>query len=430
MINKSRGPLVFFKSGLIWLFFSCFLQQVRALELIFPRFCADFLSFGRVDAAAEACFLYGWGSCIAFAVGFSLCASIAVRPMLAFFWNLSVAIGVSLILGGKVILAPNLPPELTFFLLLLSLFLCLPVLTACLQSDIIAFRWLLASFFLLPWLLFTASVLLREGRLTGAARLPVEAWFHEGFLWLWLGGSALAFAYYLLSKVLSTPIVEQRLIPIGFWMYFSVGVWASLRTIAGGAVPAWISAAGTSANLLLWVPVLGIWRNLCGWRFSISLESSPALRFAIFGSYAFVLCSIQAIVLYSKSGAAFFQFTDFATSQAILTRYGFLTSIFCGVIYYFAPRILLRGWPRPRAIFWHFQLQRIGLVLIIVSLAIGGTVQGALLNNPALPFSASISAALPWRYLASVGWSVFLVAQIIFMLHFARLCGRSEKESG
>ncbi len=427
-VNREEGGGLF-KSALIWLFFSCFFQQLRAIELIFPRFAASsWLTFGRVDAAAEASFLYGWGCCIAFATGLRICAipPLHGEALLAFFWNLSAAIGVILILAGKVILMPVLPSALSFFLLLIALFFCLPILRACWQSPQspdIAQCWLVAAVFLLPWLLFTAATLLREGILKGAARLPVEAWFHEGFLWLWLGGIALGFAYSLVAKVLNIPLVEQGIAPVGFWMFYCVGFWAALRTIAGGAVPAWVSAAGTSANLLLWVPVVVIWKNICATlkRFSVSLKSSPALRFTMLGGHAFILCAIQGIVLYSKTGAAFLQFTDFATSQALLTRYGFLSSIFCGAVYYFLPRLLFREWPRARAIFWHFHLHRAGLAIAVLSLAVGGIVQGILLNNPTLPFSASIQAAFPWRCLASAGWGLFFLAQIIFILHCLRL---------
>lgn len=426
---------VFFLSAVVWLIFACLLQQLRALELIFPQFCAQFsfLTFGRVDAAAEVCFLYGWGSCAVFGLGFRYLeiSILRLESLLAFFWNLAVAIGVGTILGEGNMLAPAFPPGLAFFLLLLALLLCVPVLLGCLRSPTtIASHWLLASFLSFPWLLMTSGFLLQEGKLRGAARLPVAAWFHEGMLWLWLGGCALAFAYFLLSKVLHTPIVEQRLTLIGFWMYFSVGSIASLRILVGGPVPAWVSAAGASANLLLWVPLVVIWRNLCGTfsRFSLSLESGPALCFTAFGASAFVLSFLQSIVLYSRSGASYFQFTDFASAQSVLVRYGFLTSIFCAAFYYFVPRMLLCNWPRPRAIFWHFHFHRIGLAMMVISLAIGGTLQGILLNTPGLPFSASHTVALPWRCVAALGWSLFLTAQIIFMFHFIRLFGMRKGE--
>jgi|GEM_PF-6120814 cytochrome c oxidase cbb3-type subunit 1 len=428
MIGINRSGSILFKSALIWFFLSCFFQQLRSVELIFPRFAASWLTFGRVDAAAEASFLYGWGCCSAFAAGLRICAVPPLHgaALLTFFWNLATAIGVILILAGKVILMPVFPSSLNFFLLLIALFFCFPILRACWQSEqcpAISQRWLVAGVFFLPWLLFTAATLLGEGVLRGAARLPIEAWFHEGFLWLWLGGIALGFAYFLVAKVLKAPLVEQGIAPAGFWIFYCVGFWATLRTISGGAVPAWVSAAGTSANLLLWIPIVVIWKNICATlkRFSLSLKSNPALRFTVLGTHVFILCAIQGIVLYSKTGAAFLQFTDFTTSQALLTRYGFLSSIFCGASYYFLPRLLLREWPLAHAIFWHFHLHRAGLAIAVLSLAIGGVVQGILLNNPILPFSASVQAAFPWRCLASIGWGLFFLAQMIFIYHCLRL---------
>ncbi|PWU08847.1 MAG: hypothetical protein C5B47_04100 [Verrucomicrobia bacterium] len=435
MRGANRGELVLFTSALIWLFLSCVFQQVRGIELVFPRFAAFWLTFGRVDAAAEVSFLYGWGCNIAFVAGFRVCNVPPLQgiALLAFFWNLAIAVGVFLILSGQVILMPLLPAALNFFLLLIALFFCFPILQTCWKNQqfpTLAQRWFVGGAILFPWLLFTAGTLLRPGVLRGAARLPVEAWFHEGFLWLWLGGAALGFAYYLVKKILNSPLREEQIAPAGFWAFYGVNFWAALRTTAGGALPAWISAAGTSANLLLWIPLVVIWKNLCDTpkRFSISLKSNPALRFTILGAHLFILSALQGIVLYSKTGGAFLQFTDFVTSQAFLMRYGFLTSIFCAVIYYFVPRLLFRQWPRERAIFWHFHLHRAGLAIVALSLAIAGIVQGILLNNPSLPFSASIQAAFPWRCLADVGWGIFFAAQIIFLRHSLRLLHLSNQE--
>jgi hypothetical protein len=62
-----------------------------------------------------------------------------------------------------------------------------------------------------------------------------------------------------------------------------------------------------------------------------------------------------------------------------------------------------------------------GLVLVVISSAIGGTVQGILLDSLNVPFSASYIGALPWRCITAIGWSFLLFAQVVFAIHVLSL---------
>src|SRR5690625_2891766 len=68
-----RTPILFFVSwALFWLIVSSVLALVGSLQSHWPGFLGgiEMLTYGRIEAAAQSAFLYGWSCSAVFGVGF------------------------------------------------------------------------------------------------------------------------------------------------------------------------------------------------------------------------------------------------------------------------------------------------------------------------------------------------------------------------
>ena len=89
-----------------------------------------------------------------------------------------------------------------------------------------------------------------------------------------------------------------------------------------------------------------------------------------------------------------------------------------GGIYFAMPRILDRSWPFPRLISAHFWLVVAGFLVYLVTLSIGGWLQGTVLLDPAKPFMESVAVTLPWLEGRSVGGAMMTLGHLVFAAHF------------
>ena len=72
----------------------------------------------------------------------------------------------------------------------------------------------------------------------------------------------------------------------------------------------------------------------------------------------------------------------------------------------------------------HFWLATLGMAVYVVSLTIGGWLQGLAMLDASKPFMESVRVTLPWLEWRSVGGSLMTLGHLVFICHFALLLGR------
>jgi cytochrome c oxidase cbb3-type subunit I len=87
-------------------------------------------------------------------------------------------------------------------------------------------------------------------------------------------------------------------------------------------------------------------------------------------------------------------------------------------MYYIVPRLVGREWRYGSLIKLHFWASAYGIGLMTLMLLAGGFLQGANLENPALPFSESIETVLPYLRGRSLAGILLTVSHFIFAYHF------------
>jgi len=96
-----------------------------------------------------------------------------------------------------------------------------------------------------------------------------------------------------------------------------------------------------------------------------------------------------------------------------------VSMVIFGGIYFALPRIVDAPWPRPALISLHFWLVVAGFSTYLITLSIGGVLQGLALLDPARPFMESVTVTLPWLQGRSLGGALMTLGHLVFAFHFA-----------
>ncbi len=248
----------------------------------------------------------------------------------------------------------------------------------------------------------------------GMGQVAVQGYFMHNAVGMWFTFLALGITYYALPKLLNRPIYSYALGVLGFWtnmiFYPLIGAhhfeftplpwWFQTLAIVfsvGMLVPVW---AGSGNFFLTW---RGHWETV---------RRSYALPFLVVGVIYYFLGSTQGTFEALRSVQIILHFTNFVIGHSHLTMYGFITFIAWGGIYALLPQITKKA-PSLIATGLHFWLAFIGVTIYVISLSIGGVLQG-LDWAAGNPFIVSVEAADPYWVARAVGGTMMFLAHCIF----------------
>jgi cytochrome c oxidase cbb3-type subunit 1 len=257
----------------------------------------------------------------------------------------------------------------------------------------------------------------------GVEAAVMNWWFAHNVLGLWLTPLGLAAAYYFIAKVLGRPIYSYNLSLIGFWALAMFYSQVGIHHIIGSPIPAWLVTVSVVQSVMMIVPVFAVAINqhMTVLGHFAALKHSPTLRFVVLGAMLYTLVSLQGTLEALRYFNRVVHFTQYTIAHAHLGVYGFFSMVMFGAIYFLMPRVTEREWPYPRLIALHFWLVAIGLGVYVVSLTVGGLLQGLAMLDPARPFLDSLTVTLPYLTARSVGGTLMTLGHLIFACHFFAL---------
>ena len=437
---STRLPvLLFFGTAIFWLLVGSVLALVASFKMNYPAFldAMGWLTFGRVRPAHLNAVIYGWASPVGIGVGIWLMARLCrVRLMhhkllvtAAIFWNLGVLLGVLGILAGystsvEWLEFPNFASPLLFISFAFIAIWTLIMFRFRKPGHVYVSQWyLLAAFVCFPWLYATANILLNWEPIQGSAQAAVNWWFGHNVLGLWFTPIGLASAYYMIPKVIGRPIHSYYLSILGFWSLILFYSWNGMHHLIGGPFPAWMVSASVVASIMMFIPVITVAINhhmTMRGHFG-ALKWSPTLRFTVFGAMTYTLVSFQGSLMAIPSLNALTHFTDYTIGHSHLGLYGFFTMMMFGAMYYIVPRLVNWEWPSAALIRWHFWLCAIGIILMVVSLTLGGILEGFGLNDPGVNFMSIVTLAWPWRFVRGIAGILMTAGHVIFAILFVQM---------
>ena len=434
-----RDPLVLLVgSALAWLLVSGALALVASIQLHTPAFMAgcSLLNYGHTRALQETAFIYGWVANVGLGLALWILGRLGGHPLRAanwvmvgaVFWNLGVTVGLVGIAVGDATSLPRLEMPGYAQPLLLAAYGAIAVAGVLAWTDrrrpvLFAAQWYaVASLFLFPWIFSVAQVMLVWVPVHGVLQAIVEGWFAQSLWTLWMAPLGLAGAYYVIPKVTGRVLPAYDLASLGFWCLLFIGGWTGGRHLIGGPVPAWISTIAIVTSAILLSHYLIVFLNLrAAYR-----GGGAALAFIAFGVTAYVVGGFVDAATAMRVIAVRTQFTFFDEAQQQLAVYGGVSMMLLGTLYYALPRLTGRPWASARLLSWHLVLSFLGLVLLVVTLAAAGVVQGGDLNHAQASFATIAADTRPWLRSASAAQGILLLGNCLLAVNFARTvgCGR------
>ncbi len=437
--DSSAGPvLFFFATAVAWLLIGSVFGLVVAFKFSFPDWLGNTpaLTFGRLRPAHLNTVIYGWASlalCGVFVwLASRLCrTTIKWRNLLylsAVIWNLGVLWGTIQLLRGNSAGQEWLEfPTWSWVLITVAAVLfSLSIIKTFRSRDVdhiyISLWYMLASVIWFPLLWVLAHLPIY----TGVTQAAANWWYAHNALTVWFTPAGLAAAYYFIPKVIGRPIHSYYLSLIGFWTFALFYNWNGIHHLVGGPLPTWLISVSIVASVLMFIPVIAVAINhhmtMVG-HFN-KLKSSPTLRFIVFGAVSYTAVSFQGSIEAIRAQSEVTHFTHYTIGHAHLGLYAFVTMIMFGSIYYIMPRIVKWEWPYPRLIKVHFWLVASGVILYFAAMTIGGVFQGLYMNDAARPFMDSVEVTRPYLMARSIGGSMMLLGQIVFIYLFSLMLFR------
>ncbi|MFP5213976.1 MAG: cbb3-type cytochrome c oxidase subunit I [Acidobacteriota bacterium] len=386
----------FFVSSAVWFVVGTSLGFLDATHLAAPELLSDigFLVFSRTRPMHTNVVIFGF-------VGTGLLgASLYILPSLLktglyserlgvaslWLWNLSVAAGtVTLSVGysqGREYAEWIWPVDIGilagFALVFYNLFM-----TAMRRKEKILYvsNWYIFAGVLFIFLIYFFGNAVwnpRSGAIQGL-RDAILAWFYgHGIVGLFLTPLAIAVSYYIVPRVVNSPLYSHSLSLVGFWsilvIYTHIGSHHLLQT----PIPTWLKVFGIIGSIGMFVPVLtvlvNLWLTMRG-RLGL-IHADMGGKFVMAGLVWYALVCIQGPLQSLAIVQRVTHLNNWVIGHAHIAVLGFSGFIMLGGIYYILPRITGRPIYSSRLADIQYWLVLIGLTGFLLILTAAGLIQG------------------------------------------------------
>ncbi|HYO50336.1 MAG TPA: cbb3-type cytochrome c oxidase subunit I [Chloroflexia bacterium] len=399
----------FLYSAIFWLTIADFIGLLAAVEMISPDFLAGipYLTFGRLRAMHTNGVLFMWLSMA------QLGAFLYIVPRLCGVKLHSEILGnVTMILWNMVGIAGYLTLSnglsqgreyaeliwpidvMVMVALLLAGYNIFKTIFDRKEKKLFVSLWyIMGTMIWMPMLYFVGNVMWQpiidpgqtniagypSGGLTGIIDVTWQWFYGHNVLGYWFTTSGVAVVYYLIPVITRAPLYSHLLSLIGFWsiafFYGLVGQHHILQT----PTPGWLKTLAVVGSLGLFIPVFtfltNIWLTMRG-NWGKIYESLP-LKFAIVGTIFYFITCVQGPLQAIQGFNRLIHFTNWIVGHAHLALLGTFSFWMMAAIYYIIPVTLRRRIYSPGVAEAQFWLVTAGFLLMMISLQVGGLVQGS-----------------------------------------------------
>jgi cytochrome c oxidase cbb3-type subunit 1 len=442
--QSARRPILFFiVSSVIWLVIGSLLGLLVSFKFHSPTFLGTeaLLTFGKLRPLHLNIVTYGWLSFAALGVCLWLVPRLTRVPLQStkilfsagVLWNIGIVLGsIGILYGyndGLEWLEFWWPVKI--LLAIAGGMVAIPLFRTILLSEekhlYVTLWYTICAFIWFPVLYIIANCHFLH---SGVQEAIANWWFAHNVLGLWVTPLGLGVIYYLLPKITGYPIYSYQLSLFGFWglalFYSQVG----MHHLLGGPIPTWIANLSIVMSVGMAIPVITVAINhhVSTYRHFHVLKESVVLRFVVFGAMCYTLSSLQGSLHSLRSINYITHFTHWTIAHAHLGMYGFISMVMFGGIYFALPRLVERDWKHPWLLNLHFWVAAAGVIIYVIALSIGGTLQGLALQNTHGTFQASVEVTRPYLITRSVGGSLMLLSHLLMLYNVVSLLWLEKEE--
>jgi cytochrome c oxidase cbb3-type subunit I len=421
-------------SATAWLLFATLVGIVLAYKFGAPEFGSSAgLTFGRLRPIHTNDTFYGWASIglvgVAYYVAACSCRTRLYSAHLAWvglaLFNLAALLGtIALDMGYN---AGDLeyrewpwPIRLIFAAALgVTALNLLGTIARRNTADIYLSNWYTTGGVL--WTIVIATVGILPWYQYGLGQVSVSGYFMHNSVGMWFTPMTLGMFYYALPWLLNRPIYSYALGVLAFWTNLVFYPIVGAHHFLFSPLPWWLQTTAIVFSVAMLVPVWGGSANFLltvRGRAGDVMHSYP-LAFCLIGVLGYLVGSTQGTFEAFRSLQTTWHFTNFTVGHSHLTMYGFVTFGLWGALYTLLP---LATGKRASGVGMaaHFWMAVVGSFIYVISLSIGGTVQG-LDWDRGLPFIQSVVDMNPYYVWRGVGGVLMFSSHIVFAWNVWRM---------
>jgi cytochrome c oxidase cbb3-type subunit 1 len=252
-------------------------------------------------------------------------------------------------------------------------------------------------------------------------------YMHQG-VGMWFTPMTLGLTYYFLPNLLNKPVYSYSLGVLAFWTQLLFYTLLGAHHFLYSPIPWWLQTVSVLFSVGMVVPVLAGSTNLL---LTIrgsghALKTSYALPFLFIGILGYVIGSLQGSLEALRSISSLLHFTNYTVGHSHLTMYGFVSFLIWGGVYALLPRLSARE-PAHLAVGMHFWFALVGLLVYVVSLSVGGTLQGLSWAKHE-PFIDSVRLMADYWVWRAVGGTLMFGSHLLFAYNVWRMLPRASAE--
>jgi cytochrome c oxidase cbb3-type subunit 1 len=260
----------------------------------------------------------------------------------------------------------------------------------------------------------------------GLGQVSVSGFYMHNAVGMWFTPLALGIFYYALPKLLSRPIYSYALGVFAFWTNLVFYPIIGAHHFLFSPLPWWLQTLAIVFSVAMLVPVWGGSANfLLTMRGHLrELAHSYPLMFILVGVVGYLASSTQGTLEAFRSLQEVWHLTNYTVGHSHLAMYGFVTFAIWGGVYALLP-LATGKVPSQTGLGLHFWMALVGSFIYVISLSIGGTVQGLDWIH-GLPFIQSVIDMQSYYVWRGIGGSLMFLSHIVFAWNVWRMTyGRS-----
>jgi cytochrome c oxidase cbb3-type subunit 1 len=271
------------------------------------------------------------------------------------------------------------------------------------------------------WTCIIAVVAILPWYQYGLGQVSVSGFYMHNAVGMWFTPLALGIFYYALPKLLNRPIYSYALGVFAFWTNLVFYPIIGAHHFLFSPLPWWLQTTAIVFSVAMLVPVLGGSANFLltmRGRYDEMRHSYP-LAFIFVGVVGYLVGSTQGTVEAFRSLQAVWHMTNFTVGHSHLTMYGFVTFAIWGGVYALLPAATDK-YPGQVGLGLHFWMALVGSLIYVISLSIGGTIQGLDWMRE-LPFIQSVVDMQPFYVWRGVGGALMFLSHFVFAWNVWRM---------
>ncbi len=271
------------------------------------------------------------------------------------------------------------------------------------------------------WTCIIAVVAILPWYQYGLGQVSVSGYYMHNAVGMWFTPLALGIFYYALPKLLSRPIYSYALGVFAFWTNLVFYPIIGAHHFLFSPLPWWLQTTAIVFSVAMLVPVWGGSANfLLTMRGRLrDLVHSYPLMFVFVGVIGYLAGSTQGTLEAFRSLQEVWHLTNFTVGHSHWTMYGFVTFAIWGGLYALLPLATGRT-AGQLGLRLHFWMAVVGSFIYVISLSIGGTIQGLdwIHGLPFIQSVVDIQAYWVWR---GIGGVLMFLSHVVFAWNVWRM---------